>query len=316
MKVKHLLTALMVLVPFCGFAQGDDDDMYFTPKKGQVETKKADRRGARYGGVLAEDVAMSGCCRDVDEYNRRGTCRMNGSLATDSTMAYDSTTCRRECDYEMTGRLRRYHGYRGASYYDYDYDYAYDPFYYRYYSPYYYGGWYGRPWHYGWGWGYDPWYYGYGWGYGWYDPWYYGGWYGSWGYGWHPGWGGHGYYGHVGLRGTEGSRYGGRRPSSSGSYAHSTTGRGGRMNNATASSSRGGRMSATNNSRTTSATRNSDLVNSRTTTSSRTTSTSSFGRSSSSMGGSFGGRSGGFGGGSIGGGFGGGRSGGGGRGGR
>lgn len=217
-NVRTLFAAsLLLALPFSSWAQ--DDDMYFgskkKDKKEQTE-KKATIQPVRYVPVeiVYEDesqAAVSGCDRDIDEYNRRGkagTQSGKGELVEnpDGTFSYrvsandtlyvvdDSTAIttsylandlysqgysegyRDGEDYAFSRRLGRF-GYSSI--------YAspwYDPYYYwndwYWGDPYWYGGYYGwhRPY-----WGYA----GIGWGWG--------GWYGSWGY--DPYW--YGYYGYY-----------------------------------------------------------------------------------------------------------------------
>lgn len=167
--MKHLLiTALAALVlPTAVHAQ---DDMYFTPTKGQVKAAKEARAKARetyYGGINKND----------DEYNRRYRVIHNNDVAegdslndiiefqagpgdySDTLLVSRSFAQDEEDDYEFSRRLSRFEDY----YYLHN-----DPWYWRHHywaSPYYaWNSWVG-PWHgwYGPGSMYDFWY----------DPWYY-----------------------------------------------------------------------------------------------------------------------------------------------
>ena len=316
MSKTLILSVLFGVLPISMMAQ---DDLYFTPKKGEKTAKVTSQ-------VKDIPAYHSGSSRDVDEYNRRGAF---GSYVED--VAVDTLDAdiidfhsgaedladsldvlqrpQREYDedddYIYSRRMRRFDDF-----------YWYDPWfadaYYGWYSPW----WYSR-------WGiYDPWYYGYGGWYGWNSPYYYSwygfgypyrwGWYGGWYSGWYGGWyGGYHYphhYAHIHVspgnsRSTARYEHNSRgnvryNPSGNTRVVRSSTG-----NHSAENVNRGYRRPTTTPSTTTtpsagSADRGSSVGGSR--------SSGSFGGSRS--GGSFGGgsRSGSFGGGSRGGSFGGG----------
>ena len=249
---KLTAAALLLLVPFMGWAQ--DDDLYFVPKKKdkKVQTEQTVQRPSRYRDVeiiYADDDddirGISGSNRSVDEYNRRGGSTRGYRLPGDDTLYVmtDSTviTTRRMAndiysqgydegyadgeDYALSRRMSRFgYGSIYASPWYYSY---YDPWYYDYYDPWwgwggYHVGYYGwhRP-YWGYSWGYGPyWYGGY---YSWYRPYYSGYYYGS-RYGHH---GGRGYwYGNnrrPGDTGRSGSYYRGGRSGGSVSGGRGTS---------------------------------------------------------------------------------------------
>ena len=194
MYTRTFIAAMLLTVPF--IAWGQDDDMYFVPKKKAKTTQtenSASQTASRYSNVeiiYADDTTegiegISGSNRDVDEYNRRNTYRLpaGDTLYTlaDSTaittrklandiysQGYNEGYADGE-DYAYSQRLSRF-GY-GSIYAS--------PWLYTYYDPWYWGYdpyWYGYYGYYGWSrpyWGYAGW----GWSY-WYDPFWYGGYYG------------------------------------------------------------------------------------------------------------------------------------------
>ncbi len=281
-----LLSLLVGTLPFTAAAQ--DDDLYFTPKKGAAVENHAELRS-----TVEPPTYYSGSNRDVDEYNRRGKLKSYyQKIGTDSLgndviefhagdgtygAAADTSTV--------------YPG--SATYYDDENDYAYTrrmgmyDDYYGWYNPYYYGYWGGPYWSARYGW-YDPWFDG------WYDPWFYGSWYG-WGspywhhYGWwdRPIYGGGGprYHAYNGVTGTRN-----HGPGSFGRSGYSNSNFGGYRGNTTSTRS--------NNQRYTGGTNFGGQRRSTTTNNSRSYSNSDFGRSNNS-GSNFGGmRSGSFSGGS------------------
>ena len=202
MKNGLLLSVLIGAMPLTMAAQ--DDDLYFTPKRGSKTEAPA-----RFDRETRErPTYYCGSNRNVDEYNRRGKLKSYyQKIGTDSlgndiiefregdgtygTADLDSTITiypgseryydDEDSDFAYSRRMGRFDGFYG--YYDptfYGYYWRspywhgyyrwYDPWYYDpWYSPYYYSGWYGSPWYYGWG-GYYGWgwpYYGWG---GWYGP--------------------------------------------------------------------------------------------------------------------------------------------------
>lgn len=190
MKKLVLLTILLGVLPLCMMAQ---DDMYFTPKKGDKEAKSV------AVSKVNDDkpVYHTGSNRNVDEYNRRGKFGSyfekigTDSLGNDiiefhssaedlsdtlNVYPYESVQYDPEDDYVYSRRMNWFDDF-----------YWYDPWYYRYsgYNPYFYGRWgyWYDPWYYSW-YGYDPLFYGWG---GWYSP-YWGRHYGYYGYGYY-GWG-------------------------------------------------------------------------------------------------------------------------------
>lgn len=215
------LSALIGAMPLTMAAQ--DDDLYFTPKKGMkndapVNVEKYDK-----------PAYYCGSNRDVDEYNRRGKLKSYyQKIGTDSLgndiiefREGDGTYGKAELDSTITI-------YPGSERYydDDDSDFAcsrrmgrFDGFY-GYWDPAFYGTYWGSPywrgyysWYNPW---YDPWYYGpyySGWYGGWYNPWYYGyyGWgypYYGWGGGWYaPNW----HYAYSGPTGTLNHANGGGR---------------------------------------------------------------------------------------------------------
>ena len=213
------LSILMGALPLTMAAQ--DDDLYFTPKKGAKTDASARNERAQY----ERPTYYCGSNRDVDEYNRRGKIKSyyqkvgNDSLGNDiiEFREGDGTYSKADIDSTITiypgseryydddkdfaysrrmGRFDGFYGYWDPAFYSYwgsPYWYGYyswnDPWYDPWYGPYY-AGWYG-----GW---YSPWRYGYyGWGapyYGWDYPYY------GWGGGWHaPHWG-YAYSGPTGTR--------------------------------------------------------------------------------------------------------------------
>lgn len=199
MRRYFILTALCLFMAIGARAQ--DDDMYFTPKKGRdvktVRTVPDSRVSETYDYSQPSGSEYTyGTLRDVDEYNRRD--RFNKGYAQhlgDSINMQDSIMVSRQ-DYENSMRMKRFDGFHSTILVVND-PWYYDPWYY---DPWYYDSFY---WHTRW---HDPWYWGY------HDPWryhyYHTGWYG-WG-GWHgwyrpvyhrPIW--HG--GHISNRGGGGS---------------------------------------------------------------------------------------------------------------
>lgn len=203
MKRFFLLSVLAGALPFTAAAQ--DDDLYFTPKKGADTEYKVP-----FKSQVESPAYYSGSNRDVDEYNRRGKLKSYYQKVGTDSLGNDIIEFRSgDGRYASPGDSAVV--YQGsATYYDDDDDYAYTrrmgmyDDYYGWYNPYFYGYWGGPYWagRYGW---YDPWFDG------WYDPWYYSSWYG-WGYpyyrhyGWWGspayGWGGPRYYSYNGVTGT------------------------------------------------------------------------------------------------------------------
>ena len=172
---------------------GQDDDLYFVPKKKSVE-----RVTDNYG--MPTDVYYSGSDRSIDEYNRRLKSRVE-VIGGDSTLCdtisfsaekgvYPNDSISDE-DFKLTKKMSRFDDYRISDNAAFWAGYAAGRYDWAWHSPWYYTryGWY-DPWYYTrWRW-YDPWYYD--WYYGWYDPWY-DPWY--YGYGWYSGWYAPRYYG-------------------------------------------------------------------------------------------------------------------------
>ena len=163
-----LLTALSFF--FAANTLAQDDDMYFTPKKGSASAATRHIRESEVTEAYdyqqgydadANTVYHSGSIRDVDEYNRRY--RASDTYTSNDgndVIGQDSVLVSRE-DYENSMKMKRFDGYNNVTLIVND-PWYYDPWYY---DPFY--------WHSRW---YDPWYYSY------YDPWHYGhGWYGYWG---------------------------------------------------------------------------------------------------------------------------------------
>ncbi len=303
MKKIVLLSVLAGVMPLTIMAQ--DDDLYFTPNKAEVETnsyKNTDRTPTYY----------SGSDRNVDEYNNYGRfwskyqeigsdstgndiIHFTSGRGVDSDSPYIDTTFVGKIyvngndinDFSYTDRM-------------YDFDGFYDPWFYTYrwgYGPYWrYAGWYDPCWFDYAGWydpcfygGYDPWFYGYA---GWYNPWYYG-WYG-WGY---PYYGG-GYVSNVGGN-----------PRSLTGYR--TWGGMNENNNRSSDSRTFGSRDAKYNTYSNRSRSNRSFGNRTYNEPSYSTRSSNFGNAGGFGGGHVGGSTGGFGGGHVGGGFGGGHFGGG-----
>lgn len=83
MKRNLILLLALSVLPCMAFAQSTDDDLYFVPGKKKAKTErveKTDRAATRrdqpvvYEGNPKVDY-HTGQLRDVDEYNRRGSCR-------------------------------------------------------------------------------------------------------------------------------------------------------------------------------------------------------------------------------------------------
>ncbi len=192
MKRFFLLSVLAGILPLTAAAQ--DDDLYFTPKKGVDIEIPAEMRSR-----VEPPTYYSGSDRDVDEYNRRGKLKSYYQKIGTDSLGNDIIEFRTgDGTYGVPSDTTAVYPGSGTYYGDED-DYActrrmgmYDD-YYGWYSPYYYGYWGGPYWAGRFGW-YDPWFDG------WYDPWYYSSWYG-WGY---P------YYHHYGWWG--GPAYGGGGP--------------------------------------------------------------------------------------------------------
>lgn len=192
-----LLSMLASVLPIVSIAQ--DDDLYFTPKKG-VETGFESKLESN----VERPTYYSGSNRDVDEYNRRGKLRSYYEKTGTDSLGNDIIEFRGGDGRFLEGvdSAAIYPG-SGTYYDDDDFTYSrcmgmYDGFY-GLYDPYFYSYWGGPYWrgYYGW---YDPWYAG------WYDPWYYSSWYG-WGYpyryyGWAGWYGGPRYYSYGGYTGT------------------------------------------------------------------------------------------------------------------
>ncbi len=340
MNARNLLAALLLVLPFTGWAQ--DDDVYFVPKKKaqKAQTEQRVQPSQRYLPVeiVYEDeydddatITTAGSNRDVDEYNRRSArgSQLTGQMVQnpDGTFSYrvpandtlyvmnDSTAITTD-NFAEELYTRGYEDGVAAGE-----DYAYSnrlgrftyggiyasPWYYSYYDPFYWDDWYywGRP-YYG--------YYGY---YGWHSPY----WYSRWGFGprWYGGYWGGGYYGHRyrghygrggNYRNYSGGRGGGIRGGRAGSYTPS-----GRTNRSIGTVTGGRAGGSLNAGRAGSIDRNSTISSSRssgnmssgragtfsTPSTSRSSSVSTSSSSSRSVG-SFGGSSGSFGGGRAGGG--------------
>ena len=168
------------------------DDLYFTPKKGEAPKSEVRATNA-VSEVYSARPTHSGSTRNVDEYNRRGIySSYYQKIGTDSlgndiiefhsgksdvldTLAiYPGTdVMEQDNDYEYSRRMSRFDDY----YWDPWYDPYFGRFGYSYYRPYWYRTWNSfYPW-------YDPWYNT------WWDPWFYD-------YGWGPYWH-YGYYGYY-----------------------------------------------------------------------------------------------------------------------
>ena len=203
MKQTHFfLTTLLLVLPLTLWAQ--EDDMYFVPKHKAAKSEQKSSRGQSSVEIIYADDSepvVTGCLRDVDEYNRRGrhadtlytypeTAEGERHIDGDAyTRGYQDGYADGE-DYVLTRRMNRF-GYASIYASPWYVSYYYDPFYwddwYWGYGPYWYGSYYG--WH-------RP-YWGY---YGYYDPW------------WHRGWGYYGgYYGRH-YRGYTPSGHTARRP--------------------------------------------------------------------------------------------------------
>lgn len=239
MNARNLLAAMLLVLPFTGWAQ--DDDVYFVPKKKaqKAQTEQRAQPSERYLPVeiVYEDdeideiddtpVSVSGSSRDVDEYNRRGSrsSQLTGEMVQnpDGTFTYrvpasdtlyvmgDSTAITTEgLAQELYTR-----GYEDGMADGEDYAYSRrigrfgysgiyaSPWYYSYYDPFYWDDYYYyHPYHGYYGlyhWGYRPY-----WGYSYYHPYWYGGYYGWGGYHHHS-------YGRTWGRGNNPRNYNGGR---------------------------------------------------------------------------------------------------------
>ena len=213
MKKLILLTVFAGMLPVA--IQAQDDDLYFTPKKG------AERVNTQQSVPQSQDApAYYGSSRDVDEYNRRpmhstyeviGTDSLGNDIiefhsgAEDSTKIFKAPEYDDESDYAYSRRMSRFDDF-----------YWYDPWFDGYYGFYGYS-----PYRLSrWGW-YPGWYAGY---YSWYDPFWYDWYYPYYGYrpwysGWYGGWYGGSYYHNYGSyhpRGNTGRGIAGRGTGSRG----------------------------------------------------------------------------------------------------
>jgi hypothetical protein len=215
MKKLLLISMLIGALPFT--MQAQDDDLYFVPKKKNVEKSVVETN-------VSQPVTYTTNSRSIDEYNRRLTSTyqvIDGDTTKTDSLKSDVIFFSEEKgvypdslseDFELTKKMSRFDDYQLADNAAFWAGYRagvntwawHSPWYYSRYG--WYGGWY-DPWYYGW---YDPWYSPYyytSWRYGWYDPWYYGyyGWYDPWYYGYY-GWG-YPYYGGYYAYGGGGGYY-------------------------------------------------------------------------------------------------------------
>ncbi len=305
MRIRLILLAFLVALPYIGKAQ--DDDMYFVPsrksKSAPVTTQATHPVSTPVeasAATAAEDDDVScytGHLRDVDEYNRRSSTSVPDApdVVIVDTLGMKwvlSKSGDGECvwipyeDYQKQ-QLQPDDRLEGDdAYYD-DDDYCcslrlarfhgcISPYCLAWYDPWYYDYLWYDPWY---SWYYHLWYWGNGWGLGW--------------YGWHSwGWGGGWHHG-------GGLAYGGRRGSTFGHTRGGALATAGRGRNTTSSYARGGNRTSPAGRTNVSSSR-SNISSSRTSASSASRSSSSVSRSvgsgsrSVSSGFSGGGRAGGF----------------------
>lgn len=180
---RHFILSALLL-SFAVSVMAQDDDMYFTPKKGntantvQRQQRSEVTEAYDYGNGVAvgnSTVTHSGSLRDVDEYNRRNRTGSEYSYGDDYAGGTQDSILVSRADYENSMKMKRFDGYNNITlvvndpwYYD---PWYYDSFYWRtrWYDPWYYS--YYNPWHYGWGWhGYWGFHHGWGWGHTWHRP--------------------------------------------------------------------------------------------------------------------------------------------------